>query len=304
MPTSKVLDALSQITDELKNFERIARAIKPRPGSVPELDGIDVYGEIVPLNGIVGGDHLIYMDFKKRYDLEARIARAQARGRDEVVESLRRCQNIAGIAVIDVSGHQTTDAMLAAMVHQAFLMGALYELDTFGKITDKLFENLNTRLYRSSLVHKFVTVLYGEITSGATFRFVSAAHPPPVVFSAERDGFVEIGPELLTTFPPLGTIPSEHDIDRRRTESVLGFKRRYEVNEWKLMGAGDIMLLLTDGVTEHARGDEPYFPGRLEDIVRASKSLPASGIVHAIRTDIQRFADPSDDVTIVVIKRI
>ena len=59
MARSKVLDALSQITDELKNFERIARAIKPKPGSIPELDGIDVHGEIVPLNGIVGGDHLI-----------------------------------------------------------------------------------------------------------------------------------------------------------------------------------------------------------------------------------------------------
>ena len=59
MARSKVLDALSQITDELKNFERIARAIKPKPGSIPELDGIDVHGEIVPLNGVVGGDHLI-----------------------------------------------------------------------------------------------------------------------------------------------------------------------------------------------------------------------------------------------------
>ena len=68
MPQSKVLDALSQITNELKNFEEIAVAIKPRPGSIPSLDGIDVYGEIIPLNGIVGGDHLIYMDFKKRFD--------------------------------------------------------------------------------------------------------------------------------------------------------------------------------------------------------------------------------------------
>ena len=303
MAKSKVLEALSQITDELTNFEQIARAIKPRPGSIPELDCVDVYGEILPLNGIVGGDHLIYMDFKKRYDLDARIQRATEEGRAEVVKNLKRCQNMAGIVVIDVSGHQTTDSMLSGMVHQAFLMGALYELDNFGQITAKLFENLNTRLYRSSLVNKFVTVLYGEITSTATFRFLSAAHPQPVIFSVEQDEFIEVSPDLFTSFPPLGTIPSEQDIDRARTKSVLGFKSRYELNEWKLMGTGDIMLLMTDGVTEHERSGEPYFPGRLEQAVRRSKHLSAKEIVEAIKTDMFDFANPSDDITLVAIKR-
>ena len=303
MAKSKVLKALSQITDELKNFERIAQAIKPRPGSIPELDCIDLHGEIVPLNGVVGGDHLIYMDFKKRYDLDARIKRATEAGRREVVKNLKRCQHMAGIAIIDVSGHQTTDSMLAGMVHQAFLMGALYELDNFGQITAKLFENLNTRLYRSSLVNKFVTVLYGEITANATFRVLSAAHPQPVIFSVEHDEFTEISPNLVTSFPPLGTIPSEQDIDRTRTKSVLGFKGRYELNEWKLMGTGDIMLLISDGVTEHERAGEPYFPGQLEKTVRASKHLSAKEIVETIKTDMYDFADPTDDITLVAIKR-
>jgi serine phosphatase RsbU (regulator of sigma subunit) len=304
MPQSKVLDALLQITDELKNFERIARAIKPRPGSIPSLEGIDVHGEIMPLNGIVGGDHLIYMDFKKRYDLDARIALAEAAGRTEVVRNLSRCKDMAGIAVIDVSGHQSTDAMLAAMVHQAFLMGSLYELDMFGQITNKLFENLNTRLNRSSLVNKFVTVLYGEISAGARFRFLSAAHPLPIIFSARHDRFMEVHPESVTVFPPLGTIPSEHDIDRGKTESVVGFKGHYEINEWELMGTGDIMLLHTDGLTDHSRDDEPYFPNRLEEVVRASKHLSATGLVQAIKIDVQAFAEQLDDITIVAIKRI
>ena len=303
MAKSKVLEALSQITDELKNFEQIAKAIKPRPGSIPQLDCVDVHGEIVPLNGIVGGDHLIYMDFNKRYDLDARIKRATEDGRTDVVKNLKRCQHMAGIAVIDVSGHQTTDSMLSGMVHQAFLMGALYELDNFGQITAKLFENLNTRMYRSSLVNKFVTVLYGEITSTATFRFLSAAHPPPVVFSVEHDEFMEFSADLFTSFPPLGTIPSEQDIDRARTESVLGFKSRYELNEWELMGTGDIMLLMSDGVTEHERGGEPYFPDRLKKTVRASKHLSAKEIVESIKTDMHDFGDPTDDITLVAIKR-
>ena len=46
----------------------------------------------------------------------------------------------------DAAGRQMTDARLAAMIHQAFLLGALYELDRYGQITTRLFEDLNTRL--------------------------------------------------------------------------------------------------------------------------------------------------------------
>jgi hypothetical protein len=35
---------------------------------------------------------------------------------------------MAGVALIDVCGHQITDALLTAMFHQAFLLGILYEL--------------------------------------------------------------------------------------------------------------------------------------------------------------------------------
>ena len=38
------------------------------------------------------------------------------------------------------------------------------------------------------------------------------------------------------------------------------------MNKWLLMGEGDILLLHTDGLGEHARGDEEYFPSRLEAV--------------------------------------
>ena len=60
-----------------------------------------------------------------------------------------------------------TDALLAAMLHQAFLVGALYELDMNGQITRHLFENLNTRFYQSSGAHKFMSLIYGEISGDA-----------------------------------------------------------------------------------------------------------------------------------------
>src|SRR5579862_6722357 len=139
-----------QLAREFENFEEIARGILPRPGSIPSLSGLEVYGKTLPLNGIAGGDHLIYVDFNKRHDMEARIKLAEEAGRPDIAANLDRCRRTAGVALIDVSGHQATDAMLAAMFHQAFLIGVLYELDLFGNVTLRLFENLNQRFYRTS----------------------------------------------------------------------------------------------------------------------------------------------------------
>ena len=119
--------------------------------------GLDIYGESMPLNGRVRGDHIIYVDFKKRYDLDARIEQAKKDEDKHIAENLIRYKWLTGIAILDVSGHQITDSMLAGMMHQAFLLGAIYEIDHFGTIAERLFENLNTRFYNSSSVRKFIT---------------------------------------------------------------------------------------------------------------------------------------------------
>jgi serine phosphatase RsbU (regulator of sigma subunit) len=275
----------------------------PLPGEIPTLRGIDVYGGTIPLNGVIGGDHIIYVDFKKRFDLNARIKQAAAAGRPEVVANLERCKSRAGIAVMDAAGHQATDALLAAMLHQAFLLGSLYELDMFGNITRRLFENLNMRFYHSSSPYKFITMIYGEIAEDSTFRFLSAAHPPPVVFSNRHERFMEVSQDLCTSFPPIGTLPSKDVIDRSTTESTIGFKDRYRLNEWTLMGSGDILLLYTDGLLEHSGANGLYFPGRLEQTVRNVRHESAKRIFETIKKDILDFAPPTDDVSIVVIKR-
>jgi len=297
-------DQVTQLTDELENFEDIATYLLPRAGEVPRLHGIDVHGGTLALNGVVGGDHIIYVDFKRRFDLPARITQAAEQGRPEVLENLERCQRMAGIAVIDVSGHRVTDALLAAMLHQAFLLGSLYELDTFGQITKRLFENLNTRFYQSSGAHKYVSMLYGEISEEARFRFLTAAQPFPLVFSAQHDRFMEVSPHACVSFPPLGMLPSLNVIDRNTTESVLGFKDHYEVNEWVLMGAGDILLLHTDGLAEHSREHESYISNRLEQKLREIKHQGAVEIFEAVKEDLLAFNNPSDDVTMVIIKRM
>jgi len=295
--------ALAHLVRELENFQDIASYLIPLPGEVPRLRGIDVWGGTRPLTGAVGGDHIIYIDFKQRFDLDARIARALADGRPDIADNLRRCRESAGIALVDVAGHRMTDALLAAMLHQAFLVGALYELDINGHVTRHLFENLNTRFYQSSGAHKFISLIYGEISTDARFRFLSAAHPLPLIFSKQHDRFMDVGPHQRLSFPPVGMLPSFDAIDRNVTEaSSLGFKQHYEMNEWRIMGAGDILLLHTDGLSEHRRGDEEYVPTRLEAKIREVKQRDARGIYDAIVDDVLAFAPPADDISLVVVK--
>jgi len=289
---------------EIQNFQEIAQNVKPSPGELPSLPGIDICGESLPLAGIVGGDHIIYIDFKKRFDLDARIREAVRSRRPAVARRLENLKQHAAILVADVSGHRITDALLTAMLHQSFLLGVHYELCISGEISTRLFESINARFYQSSMVGKFITMLYGEISADGTFRFISAAHPAPVIFSYEFDRFVEICPDRLVTFPPIGTMPSREDVDARRLPSPLGLKERYTVNELSLMGHHDLLILYTDGLADltDAQGGH-YFPDRLQEVLRQVKDQPAGEICATIRQDLQEFGKSNDDISFVLIKK-
>jgi hypothetical protein len=259
----------------------------PQPGEIPLLAGVDIYGRSLALNGRVGGDHLILRGLQQRFDLEARI---------------QRRPNRTGLASSRISGaarprpdrpdrrggHRVTDALLAAMLHQAFLLGSTYELDMFGQITRRLFENLNTRFYHSSGEHKYISMIYGEISEQSMFRFLSAGQPFPLVFSREYDRFMEVPKDLCVSFPPLGLLPSMGVIDRNMTTSLLGFKEHYEMNEWVLMSAGDIPPDGHRRVTEHSRAEEHYAPDHLEQRLREVKDRSAREIFEAIENDLLR----------------
>ena len=284
---------------ELRQFRKLVRNFEPPPGELPEVPGIDVYGQALPRNGHAGGDHIIYVDFKKRYKMEQLINEAPA----ELKERLRITAARAGIAVIDVEGHDYSSAFIAAVFHQAFLLGVAYELRFFGEITTTLFDNINTRFFNSSGISKTLTMVYGEISPDGTFRFLSAAHPAPVVFSNEFDRLVAISEDRLVSFPQIGTMPS-----RGHSEiavPLLGVKERYTVNEISLMGRGDILVLYTDGLSDHRDAQKQrYFPERLEEVLKASKNLPAKDIYRRIKRDMLAFnPKPEDDVTVVIIKK-
>ena len=304
-----ILEQLDTRLDEelRKGAQYLAQRLTPTAGAIPRMPGIDIHGVSLPLNGVAGGDLLTYVDFQERFDLDSRIRRALRVGQKDMARVLQKLRNTGGILVADVAGHNFTDAARAAMLHQAFHTGALYEMDLNGQITLRLFEQINTRFCKSTTLRNlaadpdeasYVTLLYGEISTTGRFSFLSAGHPPPLVFSREFDRFVEVSPNRLVSYPPIGLQPGEHHADARRYERALGYKKRYTVNNLNLLGHGDVLLLYTDGLVEPL---SDYTQEHLAHAVSAQRTAPR-----------RRSARPSwataapapqtDDLTLVVIR--
>jgi serine phosphatase RsbU (regulator of sigma subunit) len=56
--------------------EYLRKRLMPVEGVIPHLPGIEMYGNSIPV-GSVGGDLFEYINFQQRYNIDARIARAQ-----------------------------------------------------------------------------------------------------------------------------------------------------------------------------------------------------------------------------------
>jgi serine phosphatase RsbU (regulator of sigma subunit) len=300
----------TNLDEELRLGARyLAQRLMPASGAIPKIPGIDIYGMTAPLNGIAGGDLISYMNFQDRFDLDARIGTALARGETGVAQALQRLKRKGGVLVADVAGHDFTDAARALLLHQAFHTAALYEMDMNGEITVRLFEQVNTRFCKSSTIRNlaadpdatsFITLIYGEISHTGRFRFVSAGHPSPLVFSREYDRFVEISSVCFAAYPPIGLQPSEDQPDAKRYLRTLGYKKLYTVNELNLMGEGDVLLLYSDGLIDPFTSN--YTRPHLERSVSAAKDGTAREICESIVSERLKAAEQTDDLTLVVIK--
>jgi len=297
------------LDEELRTgAQYLAQRLMPAPGAIPGLSGIDIYGISAPFNGIVGGDVIIYMNFQERFDLDTRIKRALGKTRGDIAQNLQRLKRKGGVLVGDVAGHGFTDAARALMLSQAFQTAALYEMDLYGEITLRLFEQINTRFLKSATLRNlaadpdagsFITLIYGEISTTGRFRFLSAGHPPPLIFSREFDRFVEICQDRLVSYPPIGLQPTEDQADAGRYQRVLGYKKRYTINELNLMGHGDVLLLYTDGLLDP---ETTYSQAQLERAISRSKDQSAKEISEAVIADFRAASEQTDDISLVVIK--
>ncbi|QNI30471.1 serine/threonine-protein phosphatase [Alloacidobacterium dinghuense] len=261
--------------------------------------------------------------YKPVMEAEYRFARSSEQVR--VAEELRDLYSTAGVLVVDAQGHGIIAAKIASTVHDTFHALMLTELDRYGRATPMLLDNLNLRLAQSvtarnalGIIEKegareIATMIYGEIRPGGHFRFVNFGHPPPLVFSAEYQKFMNINESRMAQFLALGLqIPADHP-DRKKYYS-MDFRQAEldasDLGQITLMSPGDILVLYTDGVYD---GSDKQERGLLEAIMREYYRQPARDICnalldHAIKRDEwlrqNGEADMIDDKTVFIIKRL
>jgi serine phosphatase RsbU (regulator of sigma subunit) len=347
--------------------EYFRKRLMPVEGVIPQLAGIEMYGNSIPA-GSVGGDLFEYINFQQRYNIGARIAGALKRSKqyleplskdqtprnsvDEHVqwlkskpgynsaaaaeyrrakssEQLRIAENLqelyttAGVLLVDAQGHGIISAKIASTVHDTFHALMLAELDRNGKTTPDIFEKINLRLAQSVTARnalgwdkndnsrEIATMLYGEIRPGGYFRFVNFGHPPPLVFSAEYERFMEIDKARMVQFLALGLEIPEDNPDRNKYLSMALRTRKMnssDMAEITLMSPGDILFLYTDGVYD---GSDEQDRLQIEQVIREHKDEPAKRICnaileHAVKQDEYLEVsekDRIDDKTAFVIKR-
>ena len=263
------------------------------------------------------------LGYKPEMEVEYRFARSSEQVR--VAEELRDLYSTAGVLVVDAQGHGIIAAKIASTVHDTFHALMLTELDRYGRATPMLLDNLNLRLAQSvtarnalGIIEKegareIATMIYGEIRPGGHFRFVNFGHPPPLVFSAEYEKFMNINESRMVQFLALGLqIPADHP-DRKKYYS-MDFRQAEldasDLGQITLMSPGDILVLYTDGVYD---GSDKQERELLEALMREYYRQPARDICnalldHAIKRD-ERLrqngeADMIDDKTAFIIKRL
>ena len=108
--------------------------------------------------------------------------------------------------------------------------------------------------------------------------------------------------------PPLAAFPSSGpDLERNLFRS--GFHSRFKVNHLTVTDPGDILLLYTDGVTEHTNAGGKLFydsesGGELEMVIHKNRDLSSKDLYAQIKESLLKFAEPQDDVSYILIKKV
>jgi sigma-B regulation protein RsbU (phosphoserine phosphatase) len=113
-------------------------------------------------------------------------------------------------------------------------------------------------------------------------RYVNCGHNPPLLL--RENGDVEWLPATAT---------------------VLGLFEEWDCSvAERQLGAGDVLLIYTDGISEAAPSEEAEEFGdeRLMQSIRDHRSRCAEGMLEAVIADVQRFSqgEQADDMTVIV----
>ena len=189
-------------------------------------------------------------------------------------------------AIGDVCGKGPAAAAVTGLTRHALRI-----LAREGHDVPTVLERLNALIVDEGSRARFITLIHGELmpTAGSgepdsiAVSLVCAGHPPPLVLRA--GGGVEVAAESQPLLGVLNGITFDQSTMR--------------------MFPGDVLLCVTDGVTERRSGDRLLDDGDgLRDLLGDCSELNAGSVVARIQRAVREFGSepPTDDLALLVFR--
>ncbi|MFF8292969.1 SpoIIE family protein phosphatase [Streptomyces sp. NPDC016309] len=186
-----------------------------------------------------------------------------------------------GFAIGDVCGTGPEAAAVTGLARHAL---RLLAREGFGG--PAVLERLNAAILDEGERSRFLTLLYGELwpqeDGSALLKVVCAGHPLPL--RLRQDGSVEPAAE---------------------PQPLLGVMEDLELYEQSVtLDPGDVLLCVTDGVTERREGSRMLGDDGLADVLTTCTGLTAGAVTARVMRAVERFAadPPSDDMAILAMR--
>ncbi len=179
----------------------------------------------------------------------------------------------------DVSGKG-----VAASMQMSGLRAIVRTLIASGLQMSTMVERANRLFCENTTASNFATLVCGRATRSGRVEICNAGHCPPLLARGREVVAVE------ATGLPIG----------------LFCANEYTVTTLEL-GAGDTLLLYTDGLTEaRDRASSEYGPERLTRVLQERRALPPRDLVAACLGDLEAFrrgVPRTDDLTLMALRR-
>jgi serine phosphatase RsbU (regulator of sigma subunit) len=190
-------------------------------------------------------------------------------------------EHMIQIVVADVAGKGVPAALLMSATAAAVQLETSENRDML-----EVINRLNNGIHSVSDGDHYVTLFLADIdVHTRSFQYVNCGHNPPLLYQATSGDVVRMNSSCF----PVGMFDSD----------------TCEINRAGL-GAGDILVLYTDGITEaeNSQGEE-FGMERLSAVVRQNSSRSAECLMNNIVQSAQEFCQGvgfSDDATVLVVK--
>ncbi|MGW0710349.1 SpoIIE family protein phosphatase [Streptomyces sp. NPDC002643] len=186
-----------------------------------------------------------------------------------------------GFAIGDVCGTGPEAAAVTGLARHALRL-----LAREGYAGPAVLERLNSAIIDEGARSRFLTLLYGELwpqeDGSALLKVVCAGHPLPL--RLRQDGTVEPAAE---------------------PQALLGVMEDLELYEQTVtLDPGDVLLCVTDGVTERREGTRMLGDDGLTEVLTTCTGLTAGAVAARVMRAVERFASdaPSDDMAILAMR--